>query len=244
MLAPDPRDTALQARPTGWGLPDVLIGLIAAHAAALVGGAAILGALGLTEQADLDDARISILFLIQVPLWLGYLAFTWWPSRAKGHGIREDFGLRTTVSDAAIGLVVGVVTQVVVVPLVLWPILALWPDQDPSEAARELTDRAAGAADAVVLVLLVVVCAPIVEELFYRGLVLRSMENAWGTGVAVVASSVLFGAVHLQLVQLPALVAFGLVAAVLTVRTRRLGPAIWAHVGFNATTVAYLLLLD
>src|SRR5690606_18458208 len=124
-------------------------------------------------------------------------------------------GLRSTWSDAAVGLAVGIATQVVVVPLVLWPIVSLWPDRDPSEAARELTERAAGPADAVVLVLLVVVCAPVVEELFYRGLVLRSMENAWGTAAAVVAGSLLFGAVHLQLVQFPALVAFGLVASLL-----------------------------
>ena len=31
------------------------------------------------------------------------------------------------------------------------------------------------------------------------------------------------------------------VAALLVRATDRLGPAIWAHIGFNATTVTYLL---
>jgi membrane protease YdiL (CAAX protease family) len=59
---------------------------------------------------------------------------------------------------------------------------------------------------------------------------------------AVAVSSVIFGLSHiLQFVQLPALIAFGLVAAYLAERTDRLGPSIWAHVGFNATTVFVLL---
>ena len=41
--------------------------------------------------------------------------------------------------------------------------------------------------------------------------------------------------------QFPGLFAFGVVAAVLTQRTGRLGTAIWAHVGFNLTTVVLLL---
>ena len=38
-----------------------------------------------------------------------------------------------------------------------------------------------------------------------------------------------------------ALAAFGLVLSVLAHRTGRLGPSIWAHVGFNATTVVALV---
>ena len=41
-----------------------------------------------------------------------------------------------------------------------------------------------------------------------------------------------------------ALVLFGLVAGWLTLRSGRLGPAIWTHVGFNGVTVLTLLLLD
>jgi membrane protease YdiL (CAAX protease family) len=49
---------------------------------------------------------------------------------------------------------------------------------------------------------------------------------------------------HLQPLQFPALLVFGVILGVLTVRYGRLGPALWAHVGFNATTLASLLLLD
>ncbi|MBA2438666.1 MAG: CPBP family intramembrane metalloprotease [Acidimicrobiia bacterium] len=85
------------------------------------------------------------------------------------------------------------------------------------------------------------VAAPLFEELFYRGLWLRAVERRWGTGWAVVTSSLVFGLIHFQVYDLPALIGFGLVVAVLAVRTGRLGPAIWAHVAFNLTAVISLL---
>jgi membrane protease YdiL (CAAX protease family) len=55
---------------------------------------------------------------------------------------------------------------------------------------------------------------------------------------------VVFGLAHFQGIQLPALLLFGGVAALLAVRTGRLGPAILCHVGFNAWTVFQLLVID
>jgi membrane protease YdiL (CAAX protease family) len=56
--------------------------------------------------------------------------------------------------------------------------------------------------------------------------------------VAIVGSSAVFGLVHFQLLQFPALMVVGVVNAVLTLRTGRLGPAVCAHVAFNGTAVA------
>ena len=92
------------------------------------------------------------------------------------------------------------------------------------------------------LVLLTVVGAPIVEELFFRGLVLRSFERRLRPALAIGATAVLFSLAHFQVLQFLALVIFGVIAGVLAHRAQRLGPAIWAHVAFNATTVIALLL--
>ena len=92
------------------------------------------------------------------------------------------------------------------------------------------------------LVFLVVIGAPLAEEVFYRGLLLRSLrKRGLGTVAAVLISSAVFALSHFQAIQLPALFVFGLVAAMLAVKTGRLGPSIWAHVGFNLTSVVVLL---
>ncbi len=48
------------------------------------------------------------------------------------------------------------------------------------------------------LVLIAVVGAPLVEELFFRGLLLRSIEKRLGWVWAIVGSSVFFGLAHPQ----------------------------------------------
>ena len=84
--------------------------------------------------------------------------------------------------------------------------------------------------------------APVVEELFYRGLLLRSLQRYLADGPAVVLSGLVFAASHFELLQLPALAVVGVFLAVLVVRTGRLGPAIWCHIAFNTVTVVALAL--
>jgi membrane protease YdiL (CAAX protease family) len=95
----------------------------------------------------------------------------------------------------------------------------------------------------------VTVGAPVVEELFFRGLVLRSLQRRFPDTAAVPLSAVVFGLAHLQalsaaglLVVVTSLTALGVVLALLAVRSGRLGPAMWAHATFNAFTVVVLLL--
>lgn len=46
------------------------------------------------------------------------------------------------------------------------------------------------------LMFVAVVCAPIIEELLFRGILLHRWARRWGTGPAVIASSVLFAVLH------------------------------------------------
>jgi membrane protease YdiL (CAAX protease family) len=227
-------------QPVRWGLGDAWLGLLIANAAALVGGVIVLAVSG-NAGTDSDELPLTIVALLQVPLWAGYLTMPLLASRRKGNGVVADFGLRVRPWDVPVGLVIGVLTQVVLVPLVYLPIFEIIGERDVSADARALTDRAEDPFGIVLLVLIVVIGAPIVEELFFRGLLLRSAERKWGRGWAVAVSSVIFGAVHLQPLQFPALVAVGVVFALLTLRSGRLGPAIFAHVAFNAVAVGSLL---
>ena len=142
-----------------------------------------------------------------------------------------------------LGLPVGVAAQFLLVPAVYWPLRAVWPDAfDPADIerrARELWDSASGVG-VVVLVLVVAVGAPIVEELVYRGLLQRSLGARVGRWWGLVAASAWFAAVHLQPVEFPGLFVAGLVFGVGLALTGRVGPGVMAHVGFN---VAGLLLV-
>ena len=141
--------------------------------------------------------------------------------------------------DAVIGLPLGVAAQLVFVPLLYWPISQFLDVESLSDPARDLTDRATGWG-IVVLVVLVVIGAPVVEELFFRGLLLRSLQARYSNPVAVAVSAVLFGLAHFQGIQTFALVMIGVVLAVVAQRTGGLAMAIFTHMGFNLATVLVL----
>jgi membrane protease YdiL (CAAX protease family) len=244
-----------------WGLTDALVGLVVSIVfAGLVGGIVITArgdytgkwsehgaAAGRIAAQAAGDGRLSapqltplwLITILQVPLWAGLLGTVIFAAK-KGGGIVADFGLRMKASDIIVGLFVGFLAQVVVIPLVYWPLLKLLGEPDVSAEARSLTDRAHGIG-VVLLVLLTVVGAPIVEELFFRGLLMRSFERRVRPVWAVGATAVLFALAHFQPLQFLALVIFGAIAGTLAHRAGRLGPSIWAHVAFNATTVIALL---
>lgn len=209
-------------------------------ALSVVVGGIILAASG---YDDADELPVVALPLLQVPLWVGLAGVPWWASRRKGTGsLAADFGLRMAPRDIPLGLAVGVAAQVVLT-VVLVPVYdLLGVDTDEiGEASEKLADRADDAFAVAALVFMVVVVAPVVEELCYRGLWLRAIENRAGAIVAIVGSAVVFGAVHFQAYDFLPLAGFGLVAAWLTVRYGRLGPAIWAHVAFNTVALVNLL---
>ena len=140
------------------------------------------------------------------------------------------------------GVFVGAITQYAAL-LVYLPLLwsGLLSADDVSKPARDITDKATDAPGVVLLVLIVVVAAPICEELFFRGLVLRAIDRRYGRRWAIAGSSVVFAAAHFEPLQFPALFLFGLVTAVYATRTGRLGPGMWAHMAFNGIAVFSLL---
>ena len=238
---PFPIDPATQR----WGLGDVAAGILASLVLSTLIGGLVVTAAGWsgTGAADGDPVPIWGLALLQLPLWGGYLGVTLWATSTKVNGALRDLGVQSRVLDAPVGLVVGVAAQLVVLPLLYLPILELTgrTAEELSEPARNLADRAGDLPEWVLFGVIVGAGAPVVEELFYRGLFLRSLRKAGLGGLAaVLLSSLVFAGIHFQPLQFPGLFAFGVIAAGLTTLTGRLGPAIWAHVGFNLTTVVVL----
>jgi membrane protease YdiL (CAAX protease family) len=112
----------------------------------------------------------------------------------------------------------------------------IFPGFDPERASGPIERFLAEAPTTarVGLIVIAVAAAPVAEELFFRGLLLRVVENAAGSKVAIGATAVLFGLAHWNLVAFPAFVFLGVVFGLMVVRTRSLALPIAAHVGFNA----------
>lgn len=112
---------------------------------------------------------------------------------------------------------------------------------------QEVLDTAAGATTAgqwVLVVLGAVVLAPVAEEILFRGVMVRALENR-GRRYAVYTSAFLFSAAHAldpgALLLLPSLFIVGVVLGYELLRTGRLGRAIAIHAGFNLLPVIGLI---
>ena len=214
---------------------DALAGYALGFFATFVVGGLWVAATGRTSLG------LAGLLASQVALWTGLVGAPIYATRRKGDGsVAADFGLRFRAIDPIIGLPAGVACQLVLLPLIYLPLSQFVDVERLGDPAKDLLDGVKG----VGLVLLgfsLVVGAPLVEELFFRGLMLRSLVNRVGTTAGAACSAVLFGLTHFQMLQFPGLAAFGGVLAFLSIKTDRLGPAVWTHVGFNATTLAILL---
>lgn len=83
-----------------------------------------------------------------------------------------------------------------------------------------------------------VLVAPIAEEVFFRGYMLRFLEERSRPTAAIVATSVLFAVTHLNPAGMPVYLAIGVVLAVIYRRAGTLVAPIVAHVCFNALVLA------
>ncbi|MHB8670483.1 MAG: CPBP family glutamic-type intramembrane protease [Acidimicrobiales bacterium] len=216
-----------------------LVGIVAGVALAVLGmmaGRLLFGA-----------SRAPALALSALGLWSGLIGACIVVSRRHGTGsVRCDFGAAGPWTDLGRGLVVSVIGRVavtlVVIPLVM--------------ANRRLLDHGGGGtlrsghldeAALATFAVIAIVGAPIVEELFFRGLLFRSFQGRLGVGGAALAQGALFGLAHASplyglrnVFVIAATATFGIVLAIVAERYRRLTPGMAAHAFFNLVAVAAL----
>jgi uncharacterized protein len=200
----------------------------------LLGAAVVAG----TGYSSTTEAPVWVSMVLAAALWGPMLIGLWLLSdRLDARPFIDEYGLRFKLVDL-IGIPVGVLSQLVVVRLIYWPLERGWPDtfsrSRVERNARDLYDQAHGGW-LLGLVLIVVIGAPIVEELVYRGLLQGAMVRRFNDAVAVVAVAAFFAAIHFRWVEFPGLFVFGLILGVCALRTGRLGMGIAAHMAFNAT---------
>lgn len=82
----------------------------------------------------------------------------------------------------------------------------------------------------------VAVMPAFVEEFMFRGIILNKLRQ-FGDGFAVLVSSILFGLIHGNLVQIPFAFVVGLALGFIVVKTNSIIPSMIVHFTVNATSV-------
>lgn len=181
--------------------------------------------------------------------YVGYIAVFAYLSRRKDDA---DIGLRIEGSDfsyIALGIFMQLTVALAARPLFEY----LFPEGgSPQQAARALADVDGSTLLKVVLFSTAVVAAPVIEELLFRGVLLRALLDR-GRAIVIVTTALVWTAVHITgldmerpvasaAVVLPPVFLLGLLLAWITLRTKRLGPAIFLHSGWNLLAAVVLLI--
>lgn len=242
-----PAAVDLEERRLGWaGLVVAALCFLAGLVAASIVGLIWVAARGLDQVQAKGDLGLSV--LSSMGLWVGFLVLPMLWALRRG-GPSAVLGLAARWIDLPLGLGVGL-GSTIVTAVVSSAVLSGRQQDDLEVKARETVDRAYGPAAVVLLVVVLCVATPLAEEVFFRGLLFRSLNRVTAVLVAVPLAGLVFGLVHYDAVPAPGIVVvvqlgllalFGMALCVLAHRTGRLGAGIVAHAAFNAVTVISLL---
>ncbi len=241
-----------------FGLPEAMFGVVAGFVLAFL-AVSVYAALSPHPQ---HPSKYGEIVVSLVALWVGLVGSVVIATRlaARGHeresaggiepkgtgSVVRDYGLRLRPwPDIPLGIVAGVLSQYLLVPVVEAPLVPFVHHLYTrlGHPAQSLTGNAFGPG-LIVLAVLVCVGSPVVEELFFRGLLLRSLLGGsrhigprLGPWISIVFTALVFALVHFEALQFLGLAGFGAVLGYLAWRTGRLGPSIVAHMTFNTVTI-------
>lgn len=222
-------------------------GLGIAVVGAATGFAVGLGAHLLLARAGEPGGPAATHALSALGLWSGLIGACAYASRRRGTGsISRDFQLRFRWLDLGLGLAGALVGRIMAVVAVS-PIPL--PTRRLGEAEEEVFEGLThGFPEVVVMIVATCIGAPLVEELFFRGLLQGRLVGRFGAPVGIAVASVLFGAAHLSawqgsetIVYAWAVTSSGVVLGVMRHFSGRLGAPILAHAFFNTQAVVVIL---
>jgi membrane protease YdiL (CAAX protease family) len=223
-------------------------GLVTSLIAAIV--AIYAGAIPLDQVANTGiPPRITFWIILPAQILGELLALAWIAQRRATGRLSTDFGLIIKTRDLWFLLVGGAL--LIGLGLLLSPLAqALGISQSPQNVVQEVGDIS-DTASRVVVFLGVVVLSPFVEELWFRGLLLRTLLQRYSRVASVLVQALIFALFHLldtgtiqgAVVVIPELFAVGAILGYLAVRSGRLSQPIFTHAGFNLVTTLALFYL-
>lgn len=146
----------------------------------------------------------------------------------RGNGPRIDLRLQWSWRGAGFGLLFGIAGLFVTIPASLvWTAIV---GEDANSAAGQVFGEVRGTwAWAVAVFVLIVIVAPICEEIVYRGLLWGALDQRWGRWVAFGVTTVVFSVAHLELTRTPLLLIVAIPIGLARLYTDALSASIVAH---------------
>ena len=193
----------------------------------------------------LDGSTPALLVTATLAQYVGHLGALWLLARRRG-GL-ESLGLNIEGSDLRY-IFLGLLLQITV-PIIFFPLAQAVTEGEGGQIISDQLRALDTTYAKVVMAGVLTVLTPLTEELLFRGVLQRSL----GTGRrAIWMTALVFAAFHLLglsgdflrslILTMPTFLVIGLVLSYVTVRQKRLGPAIFIHSGVNLLAMVVVFL--
>lgn len=211
---------------------------VAAFGVVLLNGGSLF-ADGMTA-AEADAAMLEIMYAHQTEIllvsYLIVLGALWFMARRRGVSVATFTGLqhRTNTPILVLALVAGLAAAfwaTIAINLIPWP--EVWMEAYQTESGALTTARPA--LDFVAVVLL----APLVEEMLFRGVIYDAFCMFLPTGAAVFFQGVLFGSVHGAVIWMLYATFMGCVLGYVRKYTGSVRPCVLMHMAFNGSSYLF-----
>lgn len=219
--------------------PSVILLLVLAAALSIVASALFASdAVALTTgQGELTVlGSVVILTSTQLALIIATLLFVALPDALPHWPILPSEGLGRSIL-LGVGLAFPAWIAVSIVAAVAAAVLQQLGIQPEPEVSQQVIN----VANPVIAVIATVIVAPLAEETFFRGVAFTAWAREYGFRRALIASALLFAAIHGSLVALLPIFGLGIALALLYRRTGSLPASMAMHATFNAISVALVL---
>lgn len=219
-----------------WSYADVAYVFLVGQAAAILGGGIALA---------MDAGDLVLLSVGLVAQTAGSLALIAHMSRTRATGDwSRDFGLEIRPGHLW-GLAAGMLLQLAVA-LIVGPLIELLaPEDPPQQGVADIAEQIDGTTQALVFLFLVVILAPLIEEMIFRGMLLSRLRRSFGPWPAILLSAAAFASIHLidpdAIFAVPGLFLVGVALGWFALRHGNLSLPIFVHAGVNLTGAIFLI---
>ena len=178
----------------------------------------------LTEQLIQHSNEIMLLAYM-----LTFVGLFFWAKKAKtSFAVHTGLNLKTTRPIGILAFLAGVAANIwfgLMVGLVPWP--------ESWIAEYEAASSALSSGNIWLELVAVVLWAPVIEEILFRGMVYRYLSMALPAGAALLFQGLLFGGMHGTMIWIVYASVMGCILGYVRKRTGSLHATIFMHIGFN-----------
>ncbi len=188
-----------------------------------------------TSDEEIGGMAFALIYLIQTAIFLLPLFVV---MKIRGVRIKEfgfvKIGWKQILKIAGLGYLAYISIMLVIVQIMLSYNVEI-PGFGQQESHMSFLGEGAGV---IVVIMIITLVAPILEEIFFRGFVFQTMAGKWPKWLAFVISAAIFASIHLEFQVFMPLFLLGLILNWMFFKSKSLYPGIFFHIVNNSIAIS------